>query len=259
LGENITCRVQHAPFAENYLSAYPSKRQWDEKTVPDTIITIGPEFLRNLIIRNAPFHRVIVGGSLRLPHLANNAPYRPNITNNKIKRILVSCPMQTSEATELSIKAICATLGAKNLELLINFHPSSGPILIHLVKEAISKLPDCNHVKFTNEPARSWIKKSDILIYNSSGTVFDAICEGVPSLYVGPVNGLDLGKLPGKEKIICRTIENIRAAIDQIFEEPHTADKTVEKEFRVLNQCFSEPSQNIWARILSKSSNRSFK
>jgi hypothetical protein len=89
--------------------------------------------------------------------------------------------------------------------------------------------------------------------------VFDAICEGVPSLYVGPVNGLDLGKLPGKEKIICRTIENIRAAIDQIFEEPHTADKTVEKEFRVLNQCFSEPSQNIWARILSKSSNRSFK
>jgi hypothetical protein len=192
---------------------------------------------------------------LRMSHLANNAPYHPNTTHNKIKRILVSCPMEISEATELSVKAIYATLGGKNLELLINFHPSSGPILIDVVKEVISNLPNCNHVKFTNEPARSWIRKSDLLIYNSSGTVFDAVREGVPSLYVGPVNGLDLGKLPGTETVICRTIENIRAAIDQIFEEPYTADKTVEKEFKALNQCFSEPSQSIWPNILSETSN----
>jgi hypothetical protein len=247
--------VQHAPFAEHYLSAYPSKRQWAEKTAPDILITIGPEFLRHLITRNAPPDRVIVGGSLRMSHLANNAPYQPNTTHNKIKRILVSCPMQTSEATELSVKAIYATLGSKNFELLINFHPSSQPMLIHSVKEVIRNLPNCDHVKFTNEPARSWIKKSDLLIYNSSGTVFDAIREGVPSLYVGPVNGLDLGKLPGKEKVICRTIENIRAAIDQIFEESYTVDKTVEKKFKALKQCFSEPSQSIWPGILSKTYN----
>jgi spore coat polysaccharide biosynthesis predicted glycosyltransferase SpsG len=192
---------------------------------------------------------------LRMSHLANNAPYHPNTTHNKIKRILVSCPMEISEATELSVKAVYATLGRKNLEILINFHPSSGPILIDIVKEVISNLPNCNHVNFTNEPARSLIKKSDLLIYNSSGTVFDAVREGVPSLYVGPVNGLDLCKLPGKEKVTCRTIENIRVAIDQIFKDPHEANKTVEKEFEALNQCFSEPSQSIWSTILNETSN----
>jgi hypothetical protein len=247
--------VQHAPFAERFLCVYPSKRQWIEKTAPDTLLTIGPEFLSELIARDAPLHRVTIGGSLRMPHLIKNTPCHSNITYNKTKRILVGCPMQTLEATELSIKAIYATLGLKNLELLINFHPSSGPVLIDSVKEVVNNVPDCNHVKFTNEPARSWIKKSDILIYNSSGIVFDAIREGVRSLYVGPVNGLDLGKLPGKEKVICRTIENIRAVIDQMFEESYTVDKAVEKDFKALNQCFSEPSQSIWAAILSNASN----
>lgn len=151
----------------------------------------------------------------------------------------------------LSIKTICATQEIRNLELLVNFHPSSGLDFINYIKTIINKLSYKGHVTFTREPAQPLLKKTDLLIYNSSGTVFDAISMGVPTLYVGPVNGIDLCKLPYKEKIICRTIENIRAKVVRVLNDTRTNNKRVKSKINMLGHCFSEPSETTWSSIIN--------
>src|SRR5262249_505257 len=65
LPSTILIGVQHAPFAEQYLGAHPSRRQWHDGTTPDLLVTIGEEFRDRLIARGAPPERIVVGGALR--------------------------------------------------------------------------------------------------------------------------------------------------------------------------------------------------
>jgi len=244
--------VQHAPFSDRYLSIFPSKRQWQDGTAPDILLTIGDEFLNQLISKGAPPDRVAIGGSLRMPHLANTTKYAPNKSSNQIKQILVSCPMEKTQAIELSTKAIYATQDIKGVEVLINFHPSSGSRLIADVKNMVSGLAQNTHVKFIVESAAQGLEKSDLLLYNSSGTVFDAASKGVPALYVGPLNGLNFDKLPKKGEANCRTIKELNAAIIKLLNHPESAKELVEKEFKDLNACFSKPDRHMWHQLLDE-------
>jgi hypothetical protein len=242
--------VQHAPFSSQYLSLYPSKRQWQEGTTPDLLVTIGLNTQQQFIKYGAPADRVVVGGSLRMPYLAENKTNAFNHSAEESKRILVTCPLEINQATELAFKVVCATQELTNIEVIINFHPLSSPNLIKSVKNSVCHLTGHNHIKFSDQPVLFWLKKINLLLYNSSATVFDALNKGIPVLYIGPLNGLDLDKLPRKESVIIRTIEDTQIEIEKIIMLPRAATELVKSEQKNLKEYFTTPDQSIWKMLL---------
>jgi hypothetical protein len=89
-----------------------------------------------------------------------------------------------------------------------------------------------------------------MLLYNSSATVFDALNKGIPVLYIGPLNGLDLDKLPRKESVIIRTIEDTQIEIEKIIMLPRAATELVKSEQKNLKEYFTTPDQSIWKMLL---------
>ena len=205
--------VQHSPFSDRYLSVYPSQRQWHEKTTPDTLVTIGENFKKQLILRGAPSDRLVVGGSLKLDKFGAHNFKVKRRKSNKIKYILVSCPMETIEATELCVKAVYAVKNIKDIKVLINFHPTSEDFLIKSVKSIILNLPNINQVEFSNSLVSNLLGKCDLLLYTSSGTVFDASYENVPAIFVSSLIRFDLDKLFLRKQPKYQTTEELNTAI----------------------------------------------
>jgi len=242
--------MQHAPFADNYVSCIPSYNQWQKKIVPDCLVTIGREFYERLLQQSAPKNKLEIGGYYRNPRLANVTEKISNPTN-KHTVILVSCPLNLRDSIELIQKSAGATSNLKKIQVLINFHPMFSQKMINETHRRVNEITDCKHIKFVDGPAQKWLEKCDIFIYNSSGTVFEAASLGIPSIYVGPDNGLDLDKTPGGSKLKCRSSEALKEIILKLTRNILLANDAVNHAQNSLRFCFSQPNPEIWAKLVS--------
>ena len=125
---------QTAPFADLYLSGFPSQRQWIDGSAPDKLVVVGDRARQRFLDLGAPDNRVFVGGSLRFHHIELNK----NTLNraSDFKTVLVSCPIEAIESLELICKSIEAFKGL-GFKILINFHPASDKALSNKITEKV--------------------------------------------------------------------------------------------------------------------------
>lgn len=242
--------MQHTPFADNYVSSIPSEKQWQENIVPDTLVAIGKEFYERLIENSAPIKKLEIGGFYRNPTLAANTNHAPRPRDTE-PLILVSCPMNQQDSIELVHKTAIATKDIKNIQIIVNFHPMSGPQMIENIKEKVESFIDCSHMNFVNDRALKWLEKCSVLIYNSSGTVFDAASLNIPTIYLGPENRLDLDKMPGGSRLSCRTAEALGEIIQQLTTDSSLAEDVSQQTRKALKYCFSQPNPETWNKVIS--------
>ena len=105
-------------------------------------------------------------------------------------------------------------------------------------------------ITFSNKSVSYWIENIDLLIYNSSGTVFDAIHQKTPSLYIGPQNGIDLNKFTAFEHNVCRDVEDIKMYIEEIIYSNTKTENLTEKNHSLLPFYFAEPNKMLFKTII---------
>ncbi len=241
--------VQHAPLAASHLGVHPTRRQWLEGTAPDLLVTVGHEFRQRLIALGAPPERVIVGGALRFPGIV---PASAEIGIAEFVgpwRVLVACSIDMHEALELSHKAVAATIGLSDVALIINFHPMVDAPFRAKLREHLTKSVDCSRVTFADEIAEEWLGKIGVLLYNASGTSFEAVSKGIPAVFVGSQLALDLDKMAGQGGLRCRNVDELRRVIVRLRDHPEFRRESVAAAQAYLRQCFATPSAQFWSDL----------
>ena len=240
--------MQHTPFADNYVSCIPSLKQGQNNILPDILVTIGKDFHNRLIHYSIPKNKLEIGGYFRNPKLAKPLKFNSNPTAKR-PIILVSCPMNHRDSVELIEKTTRATSSIKNAQIYVNFHPMYGQNMIDDILRNIDHHGANTHVKFVKGLASEWLKKCNVLIYNSSGTVFEAVRLGVPSIYLGPENGIDMDKMPGGSMLKCRTSEELEKIIRKLTTDTLFAKNTARKAYDSMKNCFSYPNPETWINL----------
>lgn len=243
--------VQHAPFAENYLSAYPSRRQWREGPVPDLVATIGQDFRDRLVALGAPADRVTIGGALRYTAIlaAQSGTRQPAAGGPHL--VLAACSMDEREALELAHKAVDATSGLDGVRLAINFHPMVSAHFRTAIRERIASLCDCRHVEFVEGGAEEWLGRTSIVLYSASGTAFEAVARGIPAIFVGSELALDLDKMAGQGGLRCRGVDELRRVISRLLDDADFRRANVVAAQVHLRQCFTTPTAQVWSGLAS--------
>ena len=254
LPETRLIGVQHAPLAEQYFSGHPSRRQWKDGSAPDVLVVIGEEFRERLLARGAPPERVLVGGALRFPALYAPAATAQQPAKDKQPMVLASCSVDARESFELVFKAAAAT-ARRNVRLFVNFHPMVNEDFRSAIRAEVGSRLDTGHVEYVEGNAGAYLSEAAALLYNSSGTAFDAAKAGVPLIYVGPEVGLDLDKMSEQGVLCGRSIEALGRHIDVVLK-GESMDARIEVARGYLRRCFATPSASIWTEFASQSMKR---
>jgi hypothetical protein len=244
--------VQHAPLAERYLSAHPSRQQWRNGTAPDLLTTIGEEFRDRLLALGAPNDRVAVGGALRFPMmLAKCGGGRERIAAAP-RFVLAACSMDLRDSLELAHKAAIATAGIDGIRLAINFHPMVGEDFRVTVRTHVGALGDCRHVDFVGGNAQEWLEKTGVLLYGASGTSFEAVAAGIPAVFVASDLALDLDKMSGRGGLHCRTVAELRNLIMRLLDDEEFRRVRVTAAQAYLRDCFAPPAMRFWSGLAAE-------
>lgn len=243
--------VQHAPFAENYLSIYPTELQWRDGTAPDLLMTIGDEFRARLLTLGAPARRIMVGGALRFPTIASEHASAPRRYGGECFKVFVTCSMDPREASELTHKVAVATAGVPGIRLLVSFHPMLEEALRAKIRGRVARLTDT--VEFVADPAHGWLREVDLLVYSWSGTSFEAVALGVPAIYVESDLLLDLDKMAGRGTLRCREPAELRRMIQKLMSDGEARSNAVSAGQIFLRRCFAAPRYEFWTQLARES------
>jgi len=244
--------VQHAPLAEKYLAGHPSTGQWRDGSAPDLLLTIGTEFRERLIALGAPADRVQVGGALRFDGMLASAVDRPVRASQQQLLVLATCSMDPLDSFELVHKAAVATVGIDRLRLAINVHPMVAADFSTTIRDRLSRLVDCQHVDFVEGSAVDWLGRADMLLYNSSSTVFEAAAMDVPAIYVGSSLGLDIDAMSGPGILRCRESHELRRHIEALLNDHELRRRSIEAARAHLRHCFAVPDADFWTGLVQR-------
>jgi surface carbohydrate biosynthesis protein (TIGR04326 family) len=240
--------VQHAPFAENYLCAFPSRRQWREGPVPDLLVTIGEDFRDRLLALGAPRDAIAVGGALRYTSsLAAQSGTREAAGGSRL--VLAACSIDARESLELAHKAADATTGLDGVRLAVNFHPMVDEKFRTAIRERIGSLCDCRHVDFVEGSAEKWLGQASIVLYNASGTAFEAVAQKIPAVFVGSEMALDLDKMAGQGGLHCRDVCELRRIVSRLLDDTEFRRASMAAAQSHLRQCFTAPTAQFWSGL----------
>jgi hypothetical protein len=243
--------VQHVPFSENSISYFPSNRDIQLNNLPDKLVVIGEDWHRLFNEFGIPGERIEIGGSLRL----DTSSLRPVDRAPKVgstRMVLCCSDFGFDESFELVHKAVAATSEIEDLRLVVNFHPATSPSYRESLEQKVFEMSDCSleHVEFTEARAPDLIPEADAVLYTTSSAGFDAMACGVAPVFVGRDGDLDQDKMPQGAAQRCRSVADIRHAIEKCLAEDGP-EATKRPGFRDLLSCFlGDVNADVWRGIV---------
>gem|GEM_PF-3385819 len=217
LPETRIVGYQHAPYAKRYLSFYLSDMDLSCDNSPDEIIFMGQAYKELFSAHGFPESKSCMGGSLRFENVLSNS--RSKICTNQKKTILCSTPSDYPDTYDLILKSIMATKDMPDVRLIVNFHPSiQGPFKSWLVRDLEKVLgKSVVHIEFSFKSALDLLPHADVMLYNSSGTIFEAVLSMVPAICVVADGKVSLNKAPGAELFTVFDPEDLHNALKAIL------------------------------------------
>ena len=212
---------QHAPFAARYIGFFPPQSDLDQGRLPDQLVVMGERF-EDLFLRHGwPRDQLVLGGSLRFEH-ATAHPAQPakDVEKQTCKTILAATSIDLMEALDLVSKAAAVVRDDLNLCLVVNFHPVVDAEFRSTVQGALAKVmgDDASaRAKLSSASVADLIGTADVLLYNSSGAVFDAFFAAVPTVFVAVDGQLSFDKVPGDANHRVRGAQELSGMLEDIF------------------------------------------
>lgn len=240
--------VQHAPLAQRHLCAYPSRRQWQDGTTPDLLITIGHALKDRLLALGAPAERVLVGGALRHADLLTKK-ISSSAKLGTQALVLVTCSMEPRESLELVYKAIAATEPIPDIRLVVNFHPMIEESIRATVRTRLASLINCDRVEFASGAASAWLERAHILVYSASSTGLEAAITGVPAIFVGSDIMLDTDPMAEAQTPKCRAPDQLRHQIVTLLNNFEARRAAIEAGHAFVARDLSPPNPELWAAL----------
>jgi hypothetical protein len=199
--------MQHAPFAWNYVSVFPSRKSITQGAIPDLLLMTGPGYARWFSDAGIPPDRIAVLGAVRFEDIG-----RAELPRGQT--ILCCTSIELDEAMELAAKAAEATVGL-GVPLVINFHPVTDATFRTSVRDAVRSAVGtaADHVTFSEASVRVLLDEAKVVLYMSSAVCFEAVAAGRCAINIGRNVALDYDKLPGDIAIRCDTPEALRAML----------------------------------------------
>jgi hypothetical protein len=250
LPATVLIGVHHAPFDESFIGCHPSSGQWTDGTAPDLVLALGEELRERLVRLGAPPDRVRVGGALRYPDMRADKGNERAREPGRPKHVFVACSMDLHEAFELSYKAIVATEEIAGLRLLVGLHPMVSPDFRAEIRALLGPLADLPHVAFVDGGAAKWMPDTDVLLYESSSTVFEAAAAGVPAIHVANSCGLDLDVMAGTGLVKCRGVDDLRDGIRRLLGDAELQAACVAAARDYIRRCFAVPQADVWVGLV---------
>ncbi len=211
---------QHAPFASRYIGFFPSRSEIEAKMLPDQLILMGKLYPKLFAQKGFPIERLSVGGSLRYENASNNIKEKDTKTGwVKDKTILVGTSIDYDETLDLTIKSALVALDLPDTKLIVNFHPVVDKNFKTGIQEKVSQFlgTEAVNIEFSNNKIQDLLPGVDVLLYNNSGTVFDALSIGVPSVYVPLEGAVSYDKVPNHLSRRVTTVSELKAEMQNIF------------------------------------------
>jgi hypothetical protein len=203
--------VQHSPFAHDYLSLFPSRRETRADMIPDRLLVTGKGYAGWFADEGFPADRLTVIGAPRYEG-ARAAIHA------KGEAILCCSGIQLEESIELATKAVLASRGLGH-PLIINYHPVTDESFRQSLRDNVSRLAagDLSDVRFIDAPVGQLLDDARVVLHSTSAAAFDALFAGKRTIYVRREVALDQNKVPENCTVICRSVEDLRRAIVEAF------------------------------------------
>lgn len=198
LPETRLVSYQYSAFAKRYISFFPTRSELKKNLFPDVLLTMGDHYTNTFQGEGIPVSRLRTFGStmFRIDEQVN-VPVGDRRQDSTV-RILCSTSIKYSEALDLTIKLVGALERFDGVEVVLNFHPvfdeDNRSKLIDELAQRFGSVMHRVHIK--DGRTRDILGDIDVVCFNTTGAVFDALLAGVRVAYV-PIDGyISLNKVP---------------------------------------------------------------
>lgn len=206
-----------SPFSALYPNLLPARAELESGHWPDVVLTHGARGRRQFLEAGVPGARVAVGGLFRQGAFLvrpNGAP--PSADRHR--RLLCATGPGYQESCELAGKSAAAVAGRGGLELIINFHPLTGPDFRNGVRAFVARTAaGTGNVRFTDRAMPLLLEEGvGAVLYGDTNAGFDAVSAGARVINVARDHALAFDKLPDGLARRTRTSGDIAAALDDL-------------------------------------------
>jgi hypothetical protein len=191
-----TIGYHHSLMSRGFLGYRSTKSEWESKTRPDKIFTIGKLAKKTLLSGGVPRKKIVETFSLR------QQKFKKVFQNKKNKNILLVLPLKKNLSLEICEKMmfINEKLLDLNFKIFVKTHPFLGnkELLKYL---SWDKLP--NNWYWSKDDLRSGLDSCYLVVTTSSAAVYDIIIRGnIPIIINSDLNLMDnyLDIFEGNEK-----------------------------------------------------------
>ncbi len=204
---------QHSPFAARYIGIFPPRNDINVDRLPDRFVVMGPHYVKLFADHGWPWKRLVLGGSVRFEAALADPP-QP--VRGGIKTVLAVPSIDFAEALDLVVKVGTAIKFVPGAHLVVNFHPVVDQAFRDDLVEAVGK-DIMEKAKVSYARAADLIAGADVLVYNSSGAVFDACFAGVPAVHVAVDGCLSYDKVPGTISRRVYTVDDLTDVLRELL------------------------------------------
>lgn len=219
------CRMiayQHCPFSMRMISFFPSRSDRPECR-PDQLIVMGSYYADQFEKRGFPKDRLSIGGSLRFENLLSSTTKSAHKESGRWSSTVICCTsIEYSESADLVLKTMQAVRSMDDVGVIVNFHPRVNDESVSLLQQDVAAFDSDweRYVSFSEETATDLFPKVDVVLYNSSGAVFDAVISGLPAVHVAVEGRLNYNKLSGDISFDTETVEDLHRVLKEVLSMP---------------------------------------
>ena len=220
LPETRIVAYQHSPFSPRWIGIYPSSSHIIAGDLPDCFILMGEWYRKMFAKRGFPSNRMCVGGSLRFESHLNAAKDSPLVRElGDYNNILVGPPIDYNEALDLVLKSVRVLKYFPKAKVTVNFHPIvDDEFKANIQKITFKNFPDFrSRIEFSDKKLSELLKTANVLLYNSTGAVYDAMFAGVPIIYVASDGVLEFDRIFGHMSCRVATEDELKIALQRIL------------------------------------------
>lgn len=204
---------QHSHLAPTMLNYFPGFYEWQSPTTPERVVCGGREFYNLLKSQGYPLERLKVGSALRFGEL-NLILKNFNVIRNRNEQccILVTFSYIVQDTARLLHCILEAFRDSRELKIWLKPHPTLLP-----AERLLALLPDkCElpvHFEIVSGRLLDCLKQSDLFIYTSTCSIYEAMALGVPAIHLTSETTIDQDYVTSRYSSIALRTVNGSAAL----------------------------------------------
>ncbi len=241
-----TVGYQHSSYSNLSLNYFIAACEQTIAPIPDKLLAVGEHTRKTL--KQSFGCAVEIGGAVRYQYIFDIKPVSPAGQGD----VVIATSIELEESAELLDKCIKA-LGGTDYCVILKSHPllPSERLISFL---GLSSLPD--NFKISTEPLVDLLKKTSLLIYDTTTVALEALAFSIPALQVASnfkIMDDRLADFPGAA-FRAATAAEVAEQVHKILKDPISIVDQKRGEWgRLINTFFTKPSTVTYSHFFADS------